>query len=419
MKSVTQNLVFRQYLANLPINTLACPLFNYDAKKLSDLSVLKIFIMANLCKWNSLREIATGIRAKKDMQKEIGAKSISHSQLSRRLSDMDTGHLADLLGRLASHYWRLKVNAKGLNPNVGLLRIIDGTYVKLPNNAADWTAISTDSCGIKLHVRIAVASADSVFPEKMIPSTGNVADSDAVNHIIDADGALYVMDRGYAHKTKMGGWIQRNVKFLVRTRKNIRMETLKSLAPSHPQVIKNEIVSILTHEEPLRYIYFRDEKGTDFHLLSNRLDLTEDEILEAYKNRWYIELFFKWLKQHVKLDHLYSQTPVGIWNQMFIALITVALAEIMRLEHQPTKSAWTFLCTVQQFLFESMRRLLQDFNRPLKKSKGRQKVPIPKSKTRDFGEDFAIVSPINRQHFVEKEKKKKAMERKKKQLLSK
>lgn len=239
-----------------------------------------------------------------------------------------------------------------MNPNVGPLRIIDGTYVKLPNDALNWTAISKDSSGIKLHVRIVVASANSIFPEKMIPSTGNVADSDAVNHIIDADGALYVMDRGYANKTKMGGWMARNVQFLVRARKNFRMETLQSFTPTHPQVKKNELVSILTREEPVRYIEFTDDKGTPFHLLTNRLDLSEEDILEAYKNRWYIELFFKWLKQHVKVSHLFSRSPVGIWNQMFIALITYALAEIMRIIHQPTKNLWTFLSTVQQYLFD-------------------------------------------------------------------
>ncbi|MDF2066558.1 hypothetical protein [Bacillus sp. Cr_A10] len=139
---------------------------------------------------------------------EIGLKSISHSTIGRRLSELNTSHLGDFLGRLAAHYWRLKGDAKGLNANVGLFRIIDDTYIKLPNNAANWTAISNDSCGIKLHVRNVVASPNSVFPENMIPSTGNVADSDAVNHIIDADGALYV-DRGYAyaHKTKSTvGW---------------------------------------------------------------------------------------------------------------------------------------------------------------------------------------------------------------------
>src|SRR5690606_35101194 len=137
-----------------------------------------------------------GIRSKKDFQREIGIESISHSQLSRRLRELNTADLVDLLGGLAVHYRKLQGNAKGIIENVGAIKIIDGTYVKLPKHALNWTAVSKDSCGIKLHVRVVVASATSTFPEKMIPSTGNIADSDAVNHIIDADGALYVMDRG-------------------------------------------------------------------------------------------------------------------------------------------------------------------------------------------------------------------------------
>jgi hypothetical protein len=142
--------------------------------------------------------------------------------------------------------------------------------------------------------------------------------------------------------------------------------------------------------------------------------LTEEEILEAYKNRWYVELFFKWLKQHVKVSHLFSHSPVGIWNQMYIALITCALAEIMRLIHQPSKNSWIFLSTVQQFLFSSIKALIKDFNRKLRKSKGRQKVPKTQSKTMRFGEDFAIVSPITKKHFIDKEKEKKRKEKEKK-----
>lgn len=406
MKSVNQNLVIRQYLSNLPTNILAYPLMNYDAKKLTDFSLVKIFIMANICKWGSLRIIETGIHSKPEFLKEIEVESISYSQISRRLNEVNTADVADLLARLARHYSILRGNSKGLNVNVGPLRIIDGTYIKLPNNALNWTAISKDSCGIKLHVRILVTSADSSFPEKMIPSTGNVADSDAVNHIIDADGALYVMDRGYAHKTKIGGWLERNVQFLIRVRKTFTMETLKSYTPSHPNVTKNEIVSIITHEKPVRYIEFMDDKGTPFHLITSRLDLTEEEILDTYKNRWYIELFFKWLKQHVKVSHLFSHSPIGVWNQMFIALITVALSEIMRLIHQPRKTIWTFFYTMQEYFLMPLKRLLQCFNSKKKKSKGRQKVPIPKPKAIKYGEDFAIVSPITKDHFIEKEKKK-------------
>ncbi|MBD7986409.1 transposase, partial [Sporosarcina sp. Sa2YVA2] len=269
----------------------------------------------------------------------------------------------------------------------------------------NWTAVSKDSCGIKLHVRMVAASSSSVFPEKMIPSTGNVADSDAVNHIIEADGALYVMDRGYAHKTKMGGWLARKIQFLVRVRKTFTMETLIAHTPTHPKVVRNEVVSILTREEPVRYIEFTDDDGTPFHLITNNLDMSEEEILETYKNRWYIELFFKWLKQHVRVNHLFSLSPVGIWNQMFIALITFALTEIMRLIHQPAKRIWTFMRTMQQYLFTPIKSLLQDFNRRLRKSKGRQKIPNAHPKEIRYGEDFAIVSPINREHFINKVKK--------------
>lgn len=100
---------------------------------------------------------------------------------------------------------------------------------------------------------------------------------------------------------------------------------------------------------------------------------------------------------------------------MFISLITVVLAVILQLNHQPKKTLWAFLSTVEEFLFASMKKLLQDFNRKLRKNKGRQKIPIPKPKTRLYREDVAIVSPITREQIIEKEKKKKALEKAKKQ----
>ena len=72
MTSVNRNLVFRQYLSNLPTNILACPLMNYAAKKLADFSVVKIFIMASLCKWEDLRKIESGIRSGKKIRKKLG-----------------------------------------------------------------------------------------------------------------------------------------------------------------------------------------------------------------------------------------------------------------------------------------------------------------------------------------------------------
>lgn len=403
MKSVDHNLVFRQYLSLLPRNSFSCPLHNYSYSKLTDESLVKIFLLSGLFRWESLREIEIGIRSKKHIQHELYLKSISASQLSRRLEQLDTTHLAELLSMIAQKYRILKSDkSKGLNPNVGLLRIIDSSHIKLPNNASNWTAVSKDSSGVKLHLRLAVSSSDSVFPEKMIPSTSNVSDIDAVNYLIEPDDALYVMDRGYAEKTKMGGWLQKGIHFLVRIKKTFRVETLRAYKPEIPSVKRHEIVSMKTRPERLKLIEFEDEEGTTFLLLTNRLDLTEQEILDTYKNRWYIELFFKWLKQHIKVSHLFSKSPVGIWNQLFISLITYGLLEIMRLLKEPNRTIWLFYKTIRQYLLKSWGEVQREFNRKRRPSRGRQKIPDRPKKEIKFGIESAIVSPISKEHFLKK-----------------
>src|SRR5690606_22224019 len=322
--------------------------------------------LAGLFRWESLDEIEIGIRSKKQIRQELDLKSISSSTLSRRLATLNTNELADMLSRIAQQYKFLKAGkSKGLNPNVGLLRIIDSSHIKLPNNASNWTAVSKDSSGVKIHLRLALASSDSVFPEKMIPSTANISDIDAVNYLIEPDNTLYVMDRGYAEKTKMGGWLQKQVKFLVRIKKTFRFETLRSYQSDLSNVTRYELISIRTRPEKLKLIEFIDEEGTSYRLLTNRLDLSEQEILDTYKSRWYIELFFKWLKQHVKVDHLYSQSPTGIWNQLFIALITFGLLEIMRLLREPNREIWTFFRTIRQYLMDPWEEVQAEFNRKL------------------------------------------------------
>lgn len=404
MTSVDHDLVFRQYLSLLPTNFLDCPLRNYAYTKLSDRALVKTFILSVLFRWESLREIEVGIRSKKEIQKELNIDSISSSQLSRRLSMLDTVELEKLLSYIATKYWLLNSNAKGINSKVGLLRLIDSSFIKLPNFASDWTAVSKDSSGVKIHLCLAVASSKSVFPERMVPSTANVTDIDAVNHLIDCDNATYVMDRGYGEKTKIGGWLERDIKFIVRVKKTFKTETLEEFEPSTPNVTRNSIVYMRTRPEELRLIEFTDGEGTFFRILTNRLDLTEQEILETYKNRWYIELFFKWLKQHIKVDHLYSHSPIGIWNQLYISLIAFGLLELLRVQKQPKKTAWQFLRTLRQYLLDSWNKIEKEFNRPRKQSKGRQKIPDQKPTQREYGESIALVSPISKNHYVMKNK---------------
>src|SRR5699024_8649535 len=214
--------------------------------KLSNQSLVKAFILSTLFRWESLGDIELGIRSKKEICHELQVNSISASQLSRRLQELDTENLAELLGLIARQYWALKSGTKGIHPNVGLLRLIDSSFIKLPNYASDWTAVSKDSSGVKIHLRLAIASANSTFPEKMVPSSSNVSDIDVVNYLVDADDATYVMDRGYGARTKIGGWLERNVKFLVRVRKNFKVETIKEHASHDPHVTGSADVFLKT-----------------------------------------------------------------------------------------------------------------------------------------------------------------------------
>lgn len=390
-------MVFHQYLSLMPSDSLACLLRNQGFTKLTDDSLVKTFVLATLFRWNSLREIEQGIRSQIEIQNELDIETISASQLSRRLQILNTSDLAHILTEIAIQYRSLQSGAKGVNPKVGPLKLVDSTHIGLTKHALNWNGFTKDNYGVKLHLGLLVASPGSVFPDKMIPSTGNVTDIDAVNHLIDADGATYVMDRGYGEKTKIGGWLERNIPFIVRVKSNFRVDTLEVLSSESKNVSRYEIVSIKTRIDDIKLVEFTDHEGTFFRIITNRLDLNPEEILETYKNRWLIELFFKWIKQHIKLDHLFSLSPIGIWNQLYISLITFGLIELLRLKSQPNKSSWDFYRLMRLYLLNTWENLEREFNRkPKKRTRGRQVSGLPPNKAIRFGEDYAIVVPKNR-----------------------
>jgi len=93
-------------------------------------------------------------------------------------------------------------------------------------------------------------------------------------------------------------------------------------------------------ENVFRLIKVLDSKGNELHLMTNRFDLSADEIAEFYKSRWAIELFFKWLKQHLNIKKFYAQSEQGVHNQVYIAMIVYCLHVLAQLN---TNSSKTYL----------------------------------------------------------------------------
>jgi Transposase DDE domain len=389
-KSIGQEMLICQCLSLLPTEKLQCPLIDYG-KKLTTDALIKIMVAAHLDQLSSYSHIEEKIRAYPELQKLLNITGISGSQISRRINDLSTDVVQDVFTGVMAKVRHFTRNQNGISKDIGRLNIVDSTEIRLPENICDWAFISKGHNAVKMHTRLVVTSKDTVFPDKIVPSTGNVTDFESSDVMIEESDATYVMDRGYPSKKNLMDWLEKEINFVTRIGKNLVLYTLEERELTHSSILKDETVNFGISNEPVRYIEFVDEKGQVYRILTTRFDLKDTEILEIYKNRWLIELFFKWIKGHLKLKKIWSTKPQGIWNHMFLALIAYGLSLIIKLQMNSKKKIWEFFRVLQIYLYQPADRILNELNRRKKKSKGRQKVPIPLEKANPYFGTTAIV----------------------------
>jgi hypothetical protein len=391
-KSIGRELLICQCLSLLPTEDFDCPLIDYGKYKLSTKSLMKIFVSAQLDQWSSYEHMEEKLRAYPALCKELNIKDISGSQLSRRINDLPTEWVQKLFVKVVEKIKQLTVTSKGLPNGIGRLNIVDSTEIKLPKQLCDWAYISADRHAIKMHTRLVVVSPGVSFPDKILPSTGTVSDFESSDALIEEADATYVMDRGYPSRKNLMEWQKKKISFVVRITQALKLYTLEEFKPTHPSVIQDARVEYGISKIPLRYIEFIDEQGSTFRILTTRFDLTDQQVLEIYRNRWVIELFFKWIKQHLKLTKIWSTKPQGIWNQLFLALIAFGLSLIVKLELKSKKTPWQFFRILQTYLYQAVSSFKKEIARKKKQtSKGRQKIPIPLPKVRPFFGTVAMV----------------------------
>jgi hypothetical protein len=276
----------------------------------------------------------------------------------------------------------MKKMPKGISEEIGRLKIVDSTEIRLPQQLCDWSFISKGHHAVKMHTRLVVVSEDIAYPDKIVPSTGTVSDFESAEHLIEESEATYVMDRGYPSRKNLMDWQAKNISFVVRITKALRLYTLEEFEPTHPSVVQDAKVLYGISKTPLRYVEFLDDEGTTYRILTSRFDLTDQQVMEVYRSRWAVELFFKWIKQHLKIVKIWSTKPQGIWNQMFLAVIAYGLSLIVKLQTESRKTAWEFFRLLRTYLYKtvaSFRRALKP-KKKKRKSNGRKKVPIPPEK---------------------------------------
>ena len=397
-KSIGHKKLISQCLSLLPTEEFSCPLLNYRNDKLNVDALMKIFVAAHLDKWESYVDIEEKLRANPDFCASINLTNISGSQISRRINDLPTEWAQNLFSRVVHVLQDLTKDFKGISPEIGRLKLIDSTHLKLPAGLCDWAYVTKGWNVVKMHTRLVVVSEDACYPDKILPSNGIVSDFESSDFLVEKSEATYLMDRGYPSKENLQKWLEQEILFVARITKSLRMFSQEEYDVSDSAIIRDAKVLFGNSKKPVRLVEFKDEEQRIYRLLTSRWDLTSKQIMDLYRYRWGIETFFRWVKQHLNLVKIWSTSPQGMWNQMFIALAAYGLALILQLKTNTSKTLWSFLQLMRTYMYKPWKKFKEAlFRKKSKTSRGKQKVPIPKKKEPVFKGNVAMI----------KEKKKK------------
>lgn len=352
-------------------------------RKLFTIPLLKVFIAAQLQDWRSFGAIEDGVFADEEFREELNVSGISGSQLSRRIAQVPTELIQTLFLQTVAKVQPLCRDLKGITHEIGKLKIIDSSSFKLPTRICDWAFVKSDWSGVKVHVKFAVDAPDVAYPENIIPSLGFVDDRRGANHlVVDAD-ATYVLDRGYIDYRQMDQWDTDQIRFVLRLWKTSKANVVEEYpVKSGSKVTKDARVKLgskfRSMEREIRLVEFCDDQGRQYRVATNRWDLVAEDIAEIYKNRWLIELFFKWLKQHLPAAKIHCTSPQGIWNEMFLTMIAYLLSLIIRLTVKTQKTQWKILSLIRTYATKTWASFLSALKRPPSRaSQGRKRVDKP------------------------------------------
>jgi putative transposase len=324
-------------------------------------SHLVSMIYAQIGGCRSLREVETGFNSQASAQHHLGGHEIKRSTLSDANRHRDAGLFVEVCQHLMK-----QVNRKLRGELKTLLYLLDSTSITLTGlGYDDWTQQNRtrNTQGIKLHL---LMSADGALPLYGHTTDANVNDVTETAHIEIETNAIYAFDKGYCdynwwHKIDQQGAI-----FVTRYKHNAALQVLKEHEiPTQDQgtILKDETVKfkykhpggkrINRYDKPLRRVVIsRPDHETPLVLATNDMQSSARTLAQIYKKRWLIELFFKWIKQNLKIKSFLGRSENAVKIQVYSALISYLLIALYRDRHGIKKSMKDALVLIKATLFQ-------------------------------------------------------------------
>lgn len=331
---------------------------NYKVQSFTCWEQFLVMAFAQLTYRESLRDIETCLRAMHSKLYHMGIKSkVSRSTLADANEKRDWRIYADfaqILITQARELYRQEEFEKELDETVYAL---DSTTIDLCLSLFPWAKFRKHKGGIKLHTLLDVQTS---IPTFIYLTPAKVHDVNILDIFIPEAGAFYVMDRGYLDFARLYSLHLNNSFFVTRAKSNFNFSRIYShTVDRNTGVICDQTVNLTgfyqskDYPDKLRRIKYYDTQ-TDKRLvfLTNNFQLKTLLIAKIFKERWQIELFFKWIKQHLRIKSFYGTTPNAVKTQIWIAVSVYLLVAIVKKKLNINLSLYTFLQILSISIFE-------------------------------------------------------------------
>ena len=311
--------------------------------------------MAQLAGRISLRDIVENVSAQAHRLYHLGSAKLTRSNLSRINEDKPYALYEALAGKLLNRCQRMAPGHKFRFKNP--LYSLDASTIDLCLSVFPWASFRSTKGAIKLHVGL---NHDGYLPEFVTITEGKTSDVEMVRTLTFPSGSIVVVDRGYNDYDWYNQLTEKGVFFVTRLKANAqyrvinRQPVLKNKGLTSDQTIRlTSIQAAKKCPSRLRRVGYRDiDTGKHYIFLTNNFKLAARTIADIYKARWQVELFFKWIKQNLKIKSFIGTSKNAVMTQIWIAMCVYLLLAFINFQSKMNKTMQQILRLLQLNLFE-------------------------------------------------------------------
>ena len=308
----------------------------------------------------SLRDITDNLKVQQNRLYHLGMKPTSRATLAR-VNEQQPASLYEAV------FFQLLKKCQNLSPGhkfsfKNKLYLLDTTTIDLCLSVFPWAEFRKRKGAIRLHMGI---DADGYLPTFMDMTNGKVHEVNWARTLKLPKGSFAVFDRGFTDYNWYASLMTNGVFFVTRLKSNADVEFLLKRAGRKSQGVTNDQqIRLKGIADPLRLVVYNDlETGKEYRYVTNAHHLKASEVAEIYKERWQIELFFKWIKQNLKIKTFLGTSRNAVLTQVWIALCVYLLVAFLNFKAKMGTSMQQILRVLQLNLF-SRRNLFELFKPP-------------------------------------------------------